>query len=422
MPLELGGPALAHPLRRRRAQVELGERRAQVEARAADDDRPPALREQPVDLGVGELRVLADAERRVDRQEGDEAVLERRALGRRGDAGEGLEARRPAARRPRRRRDPRRARAAVSARATATAVLPTPVGPNSAMIRMRVGSQLVQISGSTVLLTGATGGIGHAIARALGARGAKLILTGRRIDVLEPLASELGGRALAVDLSRPGGRSARSREAGEVDILVANAALPAAGHAGVVLGRGDRPRARRQPARPDRPRARARPGDGQRGSGHLLFMSSLAGKAATPGTALYNATKFGLRGFASALRGDLRTSGVGVSPSSPASSATRACSPTPASSFRRASARARPEDVARPRSRRSSATAARSTSPPCPCAPARSSRASPRSSPASVARQLGSERDRTRNGGRPARQALSRGRPPSPGRAKKSVS
>ncbi len=44
-----------------------------------------------------------------------------------------------------------------------------------------------------------------------------------------------------------------------------------------------------------------------------MFISSLAGKAATPGTALYNATKFGLRGFAAALRADLRDSGVGVS-------------------------------------------------------------------------------------------------------------
>jgi len=51
----------------------------------------------------------------------------------------------------------------------------------------------------------------------------------------------------------------------------------------------------------------------KRGRGHLLFMSSLSGKSATPGTAIYNATKFGLRGFASALRADLRSSGVGVS-------------------------------------------------------------------------------------------------------------
>jgi short-subunit dehydrogenase len=42
-------------------------------------------------------------------------------------------------------------------------------------------------------------------------------------------------------------------------------------------------------------------------------MSSLAGKAATPRSSLYNASKYGLRGFASALRADLRSSGIGVS-------------------------------------------------------------------------------------------------------------
>ena len=60
----------------------------------------------------------------------------------------------------------------------------------------------MQISGSTVLLTGATGGIGHAIARELHARGAELILTGRRTEILGAwLAAELGARALAIDLS-----------------------------------------------------------------------------------------------------------------------------------------------------------------------------------------------------------------------------
>jgi short-subunit dehydrogenase len=50
-----------------------------------------------------------------------------------------------------------------------------------------------------------------------------------------------------------------------------------------------------------------------RGAGHLVFISSLSGKAATPGASLYNATKFGLRGFAGGLRADLRGSGIGVS-------------------------------------------------------------------------------------------------------------
>src|SRR4029077_7452706 len=87
----------------------------------------------------------------------------------------------------------------------------------------------MQISGSTVLLTGATGGIGQAIARALKQRNAELILTGRRIDVLEPLAAELGARTLAVDLSEAAEVDRVVREAGEVDILLANAALPGAG-------------------------------------------------------------------------------------------------------------------------------------------------------------------------------------------------
>jgi short-subunit dehydrogenase len=51
----------------------------------------------------------------------------------------------------------------------------------------------------------------------------------------------------------------------------------------------------------------------QRGRGHIVCISSLAGKAATPHTSLYNATKFGLRGFALALREDLVGTGVGVS-------------------------------------------------------------------------------------------------------------
>jgi short-subunit dehydrogenase len=47
--------------------------------------------------------------------------------------------------------------------------------------------------------------------------------------------------------------------------------------------------------------------------GHLLFISSLYGKAASPGTAVYSATKYGLRGFAGSLRQDLHAAGVGVS-------------------------------------------------------------------------------------------------------------
>jgi short-subunit dehydrogenase len=53
------------------------------------------------------------------------------------------------------------------------------------------------------------------------------------------------------------------------------------------------------------------------GGGQLVFVASLSGKAASPRTSVYNATKFGLRGFALGLRADLAPSGVGVSIVSP---------------------------------------------------------------------------------------------------------
>ena len=89
----------------------------------------------------------------------------------------------------------------------------------------------MNLGGRSVLLTGATGGIGQAIARALAARGARLVLTGRRADVLEPLAAEVGGRAVACDLASADEVDAAARRGSNADVLVANAALPASGRA-----------------------------------------------------------------------------------------------------------------------------------------------------------------------------------------------
>lgn len=171
----------------------------------------------------------------------------------------------------------------------------------------------MNLQGSTVLLTGATGGLGHAIARALRSRGASLILSGRRTDVLEPLAAETGSRTIAADLAQPGDVDRLAAEAGRVDALVANAGLPA-----------DGPVLEYTPEQIDRAidvnlraplhlaRALAEPMV-ERGAGHLVFVSSLSGKVATANSGLYSATKFGLRGFASGLRQDLEGTGVGVS-------------------------------------------------------------------------------------------------------------
>jgi short-subunit dehydrogenase len=171
----------------------------------------------------------------------------------------------------------------------------------------------MELRGRTVLLTGATGGLGHAIARALAARGAALVLTGRRADVLDPLAAETGGRAVACDLADPAELERLLEEAGAVDVLVANAALPGSGQlASFSVEEIDRALAVNLRAPMVMARRLVEPMTA-RGSGQLVFVSSLAGKIASGGGSVYSATKFGLRGFAHGLREDLRDSGVGVS-------------------------------------------------------------------------------------------------------------
>jgi short-subunit dehydrogenase len=173
----------------------------------------------------------------------------------------------------------------------------------------------VALASGNVLITGATGGLGHAIARAFGARGARLILTGRRADVLEPLAQELGGRASTCDLSDRAqvDRLASEAIAAEVDVLVANAALPASGLL-TALTQEEVDRMLEVNLRAPIALAHAlAPKMIERGRGHIVFISSLSGKVAAPSSSLYSATKFGLRGFALGLREDLHPHGIGVS-------------------------------------------------------------------------------------------------------------
>jgi uncharacterized protein len=172
----------------------------------------------------------------------------------------------------------------------------------------------VQLAGTTALLTGASGGIGQAIARALHDHGARVLLSGRRVGVLEELRAALGGNAEVVeaDLAGPGGAGQLAERAGDVDLLVANAGLPASGRL-ERFTREEIDRALDVNLRAPIQLTRALvPGMVERGQGHVVFVSSLSGKAATARSAVYSATKFGLRGFAGGLRDDLQGSGVGV--------------------------------------------------------------------------------------------------------------
>jgi short-subunit dehydrogenase len=172
------------------------------------------------------------------------------------------------------------------------------------------------LRGKTVLLTGATGGLGIAIARALAARGSRLVLSSRKEPELNDLASSLPGsghEAVVADLAEEGAALTLLETAGEIDVLVANAALPASGKLDGYT--------REQILRALRVNLEApilmthallEPWLA-RDSGHFVFVSSLNGKIATARASLYSATKFGLRGFALALREDLRATSVGSS-------------------------------------------------------------------------------------------------------------
>ncbi len=165
---------------------------------------------------------------------------------------------------------------------------------------------------TTALVTGANGGIGAAIARALHRKGARVILSGRRASALAPLAEELGARAIVADLANPADAARLCDEAGDVDLAVLNAAVPASG---LLFDHGPEEIESILRVNLAAPILAARTlGRGMvaRRKGQLVLISSVSGLVAAPGASLYCATKFGMRGFALSLRAELAHHGVGV--------------------------------------------------------------------------------------------------------------
>lgn len=172
----------------------------------------------------------------------------------------------------------------------------------------------MEIRGARVMVTGASGGLGEAIARDLAGRGADLVLTARRTARIEALAEELGAEAVTADLTDRADVERLGQLAAGCGILVANAGTG-----------GDKGVADTEPADVDFSidvnlrapillanafvQAHLRTG----APGHVVLIGSLSGLAPSPGTNLYNATKFGLRGFALSLRQDLHGTGTSLS-------------------------------------------------------------------------------------------------------------
>jgi short-subunit dehydrogenase len=176
----------------------------------------------------------------------------------------------------------------------------------------------------TVFITGASAGIGAALAREFAAHGANLVLTARRRERLDALAAELNARVkvvtVAADVTQDGALEAAAATAeqalGGIDIVVANAGF-------AVTGRVDRlalDDVRRQletnvfgvlrtiyatlPAL-------------KRSRGQLAIMGSVSGHVPSPGAAPYSMSKFAVRALAETLYDELGADGVSVTLLSP---------------------------------------------------------------------------------------------------------
>jgi len=167
-----------------------------------------------------------------------------------------------------------------------------------------------------VLITGASRGIGEALARRFAEAGAKVALLARNAGALQALAGELGGTAHPADLADPETVADLIErvegEGGPLDVLVNNAALDGGGYFPELDPDeiGDVVQvnlvAVLQLCR------QALPGMLERGRGRIVNISSIAGVAAFPGMATYAATKAGLSQFTETLALDLRGLPVGT--------------------------------------------------------------------------------------------------------------
>jgi 3-oxoacyl-[acyl-carrier protein] reductase len=178
---------------------------------------------------------------------------------------------------------------------------------------------MFDLTGKTALVTGATGGIGAEIAKALHAQGAHVVLSGTREAVLQELADALGGRTsvAAANLSDPEAvdgliERADAAAGAPVDILVANAGIT---RDGLLLRMkdddGDAVLKVNLESYFRLSRAAVK-GMMRRRSGRIIGITSVVGVTGNPGQANYAASKAGMIGFSKALAQEVATRGITV--------------------------------------------------------------------------------------------------------------
>jgi short-subunit dehydrogenase len=175
----------------------------------------------------------------------------------------------------------------------------------------------MRLEGSVALITGASAGIGAAIADRLAAAGSRLLVHGRDQQRTTAVADRTGGVPLLGDLAVPGAVDQLADAAldahGRIDIVVANAGLGWSGRfAQMSADEIDRLLAIDLQA-PIQLVRRLLPPLLERRTGHLALVGSVAGRTGVAGEAVYSAAKAGLDLFAESLRLELHGTGVGVS-------------------------------------------------------------------------------------------------------------
>lgn len=183
---------------------------------------------------------------------------------------------------------------------------------------------MFDLTGKTALVTGATGGIGGSIARALHAQGAHVVLSGTREAALEALAAELGGRTSAVtanlsdSASVDGLVAAAEAAAGlPLDILVANAGIT---RDGLMLRMKDEDWEQVIKVNLEsyfRLSRAALKGMMKRRWGRIIGITSVVGVMGNPGQANYAASKAGMIGFSKALAQEVASRNVTVNTVAP---------------------------------------------------------------------------------------------------------
>jgi len=177
---------------------------------------------------------------------------------------------------------------------------------------------MFDLTGKTALVTGATGGIGAEIARALHGAGAHVVLSGTREAVLADLATELGGRTSIVPANLSDSAAVdgliglAEAAAGQIDILVANAGIT---RDGLLLRMKDDDWEQVLKVNLEsyfRLSRAALRGMMKRRFGRIIGITSVVGVMGNPGQANYAASKAGMIGFSKSLAQEVATRGVTV--------------------------------------------------------------------------------------------------------------